>query len=194
MPSFAPCCRGSTRTPIRRPACANDAPFELGLHGLSEMFVEGFLDLIRAGILKREVDGSLLQAAFFLGLARVLPRAAGDAGRRARQAADDGGLLRQRALWRRAGQAARAGQGALRQQRHDGDAARRRGFGRAGGRPGRQRRRRAIQFRRPGLRARRRPLRHHPALDAASEQTDRSPTSTGPTATPPSRVICATSW
>ena len=31
------------------------------------MFVEGFLDLMRAGILKREVDGSLLQAAFFLG-------------------------------------------------------------------------------------------------------------------------------
>jgi acyl-CoA hydrolase len=43
------------------------APFEEGLHGLSEMFVEGFLDLIRAGILKREVDGTLLQAAFLLG-------------------------------------------------------------------------------------------------------------------------------
>ena len=43
------------------------APFEVGLHGLSEMFVESFLDLLRAGILKREVDGTLLQAAFFLG-------------------------------------------------------------------------------------------------------------------------------
>jgi acyl-CoA hydrolase len=43
------------------------APFEAGLHGLSEMFVEGFLDLRRAGILTREVDGALLQAAFFLG-------------------------------------------------------------------------------------------------------------------------------
>ena len=31
------------------------------------MFVESFLDLMRAGILKREVDGSLLQAAFFVG-------------------------------------------------------------------------------------------------------------------------------
>jgi acyl-CoA hydrolase len=31
------------------------------------MLVEGFLDLMRAGILKREVDGVLLQAAFFLG-------------------------------------------------------------------------------------------------------------------------------
>jgi hypothetical protein len=44
-----------------------DAPFAEGLHGVSEMFVEGFLDLMRAGILKREVEGSLLQAAFFLG-------------------------------------------------------------------------------------------------------------------------------
>ncbi len=43
------------------------APFALGLHGVSEMFVEGFLDLLRAGILKREVEGILLQAAFFLG-------------------------------------------------------------------------------------------------------------------------------
>jgi acyl-CoA hydrolase len=31
------------------------------------MFVEGFLDLKRAGVLKREVDGALLHAAFFLG-------------------------------------------------------------------------------------------------------------------------------
>jgi acyl-CoA hydrolase len=44
-----------------------EGPFALGLHGLSEMFVEAFLDLMRAGVLKREVEGSLLQAAFFLG-------------------------------------------------------------------------------------------------------------------------------
>jgi acyl-CoA hydrolase len=43
------------------------APFATGLHGLSEMFVEGFLDLRNAGILKREADGGLLCAAFFLG-------------------------------------------------------------------------------------------------------------------------------
>ncbi len=43
------------------------APFQAGLHGVSEMFVESFLDLRRAGILTREVDGALLQAAFFLG-------------------------------------------------------------------------------------------------------------------------------
>ena len=54
----------ANRVPER--LCEN-APFELGLHGMSEMFVEGFLDLRRAGILTREVDGVLLQAAFFLG-------------------------------------------------------------------------------------------------------------------------------
>ena len=49
------------------PNLRQEAPFDIGLHGLSEMFVESFLDLIRAGVLKREVDGALLQAAFFLG-------------------------------------------------------------------------------------------------------------------------------
>ena len=43
------------------------APFDLGLHGVSEMFVESFLDLLHAGILKREVAGTLLEAAFFVG-------------------------------------------------------------------------------------------------------------------------------
>src|SRR5262249_9738272 len=43
------------------------APFEIGLYGVSEMFVEAFLDLMHAGVLKREVDGALLHAAFFLG-------------------------------------------------------------------------------------------------------------------------------
>jgi hypothetical protein len=42
-------------------------PFAIGLHGVSEMLVEGFLALREAGILKREVDGKVLSAAFFLG-------------------------------------------------------------------------------------------------------------------------------
>jgi acyl-CoA hydrolase len=51
---------------------ANDAavhtePFDIGLYGCTEMFVEGMLDLYRAGILKREVDGAVLHAGFFLG-------------------------------------------------------------------------------------------------------------------------------
>ncbi len=40
--------------------------FKQGIYGASEMFVEAFLDLYRAGILKREVDGALLHAAFFV--------------------------------------------------------------------------------------------------------------------------------
>ena len=82
-------------------ALRESAPFEIGLHGVSEMLVEGFLDLMRAGILKREVDGTLLQAAFFLGsrafyrALREMPEAGTG------QAAHDRGLVRQRALRRR---------------------------------------------------------------------------------------------
>ena len=42
-------------------------PFTAGLYGVSEMFFEAFLALIEAGIVKREVDGAALHAAFFLG-------------------------------------------------------------------------------------------------------------------------------
>ena len=48
-------------------ALMEQEPFEAGLYGASEMFVEGFLDLFHAGILRREVDGVLLHAAFFVG-------------------------------------------------------------------------------------------------------------------------------
>ncbi len=48
-------------------ALRESEPFAVGLYGVSEMFVEGFLHLLRAGVLKREVDGALLHAAFFLG-------------------------------------------------------------------------------------------------------------------------------
>src|SRR5579862_4264843 len=41
--------------------------FDIGLYGCSELFVEGMLDLFRAGILKREVDGIVLHAGFFIG-------------------------------------------------------------------------------------------------------------------------------
>jgi acyl-CoA hydrolase len=49
------------------PAMIEEKPFEAGLFGASEMFVEGFLDLFHAGILRREVAGALLHAAFFVG-------------------------------------------------------------------------------------------------------------------------------
>jgi acyl-CoA hydrolase len=57
------------RFAMERAAIGGDAPFEQGLYGLTEMFVDGFLDLYRAGILKRRVlpDGALLHGAFLLG-------------------------------------------------------------------------------------------------------------------------------
>jgi len=43
-------------------------PFSEGLYAASEMFVDGFLDLYEAGILKRPAhDGAILHAGFFLG-------------------------------------------------------------------------------------------------------------------------------
>jgi acyl-CoA hydrolase len=55
-------------------AAIHTEPFTAGLYGCSEMFVESFLDLYRAGVLKREVDGAMLDAGFFLG-SRALYRA-----------------------------------------------------------------------------------------------------------------------
>ncbi len=52
---------------VRFPIEAEDAPFRAGLYGLSEMFIDCFLDLIDAGVLKRKIDGVVLHAAFFLG-------------------------------------------------------------------------------------------------------------------------------
>lgn len=43
------------------------SPFSTGLYGASEMLVESFVDLIEAGVLKREVEGVLIHAGFFLG-------------------------------------------------------------------------------------------------------------------------------
>ena len=49
-------------------------PFERGLYAATEMFVDCLLDLWRAGVLKREVEGAVLHGGFFLG-----PRAFYDA-------------------------------------------------------------------------------------------------------------------
>ena len=43
------------------------APFAAGLYGVSEMLVDGFLELIDAGVLKRAVDGVLVHGGFFVG-------------------------------------------------------------------------------------------------------------------------------
>jgi acyl-CoA hydrolase len=50
-----------------RDATVRAEKFDAGVYGCSELFVEGMLDLFRAGILKREVDGIVLHAGFFLG-------------------------------------------------------------------------------------------------------------------------------
>jgi len=42
-------------------------PFEIGLYGVSEMLVDVFLDLMQAGVIKREVNGTLIHGGFFLG-------------------------------------------------------------------------------------------------------------------------------
>ncbi len=53
--------------------CQDDLP--KGLYGMSEMFVEGFLYLHRAGVLRRTVgDGIFLHAGFFLGSAGFYDR------------------------------------------------------------------------------------------------------------------------
>ena len=49
------------------PAGEELEPFRLGLYGVSEMFFEAFLALVESGIIRREVDGAVLHAAFFLG-------------------------------------------------------------------------------------------------------------------------------
>jgi len=48
-------------------AIEHRAPFDEGLYGVSEMLVDGFLELIDAGVLKRAVDGVLMHGGFFLG-------------------------------------------------------------------------------------------------------------------------------
>src|ERR1700726_1316753 len=50
-----------------RDAAVHAEKFDVGLYGCSELFVEGMLDLFRAGILKREVEGIVLHAGFFIG-------------------------------------------------------------------------------------------------------------------------------
>jgi len=42
-------------------------PFDIGLYGVSEMLVDVFLDLMEAGVVSREVNGTLIHGGFFLG-------------------------------------------------------------------------------------------------------------------------------
>lgn len=52
-----------------RPKCSKEhrQPFNKGLYGVTEMLAEGFLELINAEIMTREVDGAVVHAGFFVG-------------------------------------------------------------------------------------------------------------------------------
>jgi hypothetical protein len=49
------------------PVLNEQGPFVQGLYGMSEMLVASFVELIKAGIIKREADGKFMHAAFFVG-------------------------------------------------------------------------------------------------------------------------------
>jgi acyl-CoA hydrolase len=49
------------------PAGHEEGGFETGLHGLSEMFVSSFVELIGKGVVKREAGGYLMEGGFFVG-------------------------------------------------------------------------------------------------------------------------------
>lgn len=42
------------------------APFAIGLYSVTEMLVQGILELLNAGVVKRQVDGAMIHAGFFL--------------------------------------------------------------------------------------------------------------------------------
>ncbi|SDU19717.1 acetyl-CoA hydrolase/transferase C-terminal domain-containing protein [Halopseudomonas salegens] len=48
-------------------SAAQCEPFTQGLYGVTEMLVEGFLEMITTGIMTREVDGAVVHAGFFVG-------------------------------------------------------------------------------------------------------------------------------
>lgn len=52
------------------PAIVESERFDQGLYGLTEMLVEGFLALIKAGIIRRQVGEALVHAAFFVASPR----------------------------------------------------------------------------------------------------------------------------
>ena len=149
-------------------AMGGDAPFEQGLYAVTEMFVDGFLDLYREGILKRRAGGWRAPARRVPArAARVLRGTARHDGRGARAVSHDAGELHERAARPGLGGESRAAaRCALHQLRNDGDARRRARLGRPRGRPRRERRRRAVQLRRAGARPAGRPLDHRRARDA----------------------------
>jgi acyl-CoA hydrolase len=52
--------------PVGMEAPREDGPFEDGLYAVTEMLVDGILQLFEAGLVKREVDGAAIHAGFFV--------------------------------------------------------------------------------------------------------------------------------
>ena len=48
-------------------AASETSTFDKGLYGVSEMITEGFLGLVEASIVRRDINGAVLHGAFFLG-------------------------------------------------------------------------------------------------------------------------------
>ncbi|GGA96421.1 acetyl-CoA hydrolase/transferase C-terminal domain-containing protein [Allosediminivita pacifica] len=45
---------------------AEDAPFETGLYGVTEMLVDGLLQLFESGVIRRDAEGAAIHAGFFV--------------------------------------------------------------------------------------------------------------------------------
>lgn len=53
-------------SPFPSLASAETGSFEQGLYGVTEMLVQGIVELLRAGVISREVDGASVHAGFFV--------------------------------------------------------------------------------------------------------------------------------
>jgi acyl-CoA hydrolase len=53
-------------SPFPAPGRAQTDSFEHGLYGVTEMLVQGILELLKAGVIHREVDGAAIHAGFFV--------------------------------------------------------------------------------------------------------------------------------
>ncbi len=55
-----------TTAPFPGHVSAQGGRFEVGLYGVTEMLVQGFLELAKAGVIRRKVDGAIVHAGFFV--------------------------------------------------------------------------------------------------------------------------------
>ena len=56
----------SAMSPDKIERFSDCGPFDKGLYASSEMFVNGLLELVESGVIRREVDGALVHAGFFV--------------------------------------------------------------------------------------------------------------------------------